>query len=699
MSDQPATKRQKHVTTACLNCRKRKIKCDASTPSCSNCMLYTQECVYRHGLDKRKIPMKDRLAAAEAYSSELETLLVANGIALPGQEQEMLPTVPSPAHLRSELSTTGICGYPDQTAISEHKEIPGSSTVDTCPSLIEGSSPLVDQITGSLGSLQLAEDGQLRFYGATSNLHILTKETRVSAQRHGLTQPNEVDDILRAAGVGHFVDPELEEHLIKLYFCWEDPSIHFVEQDVFYRERKRCKANFGTSKLYSEVLVNAMCAVGASFTSRHCIELPEPLVDFFASRSRALLDIELDSPTISTVQSLGILSGVESIRKLDARGWLYSGMAVRLATDLGLHLDSQFYVDAGIIGEEEASLRKVVFWGVFIHERMWSLYLGRPVSLNENAITIPRYVARQTNTRYWQPYTDEEDDTVFPPLLDPIEELHSFNASLCAKMARVRDTLYSDSPLASSSPRQLHDFASDMRSELLDWHVALPEALRVDLSSIVAFYVPHVLQLHMQYHTLMILVNRPFFAENTPSIPNITLSDPRIGRPTCTESARAISRLLQIYRRLFNFRRINIQAVHLIFTASLIHALNACQATTDPSLRNYAWNDLETCQQALSEMSTGFQSAARALQVVNGIKSELLTATRKGVKRSAYFGATMNEGELSKKRQRPDGSQRSVSTFTESVDTAQDQPILDPSLNLVDSIFWSEMMSLDFPRF
>jgi hypothetical protein len=135
-----------------------------------------------------------------------------------------------------------------------------------------------------------------------------------------------VQATLDAAGVGHFVDTELEDHLIKLYFCWEDPSIHLVQEDVFYRERRKCKSGDYVSKLYSEVLVNSMCAVGASLTSRHCVELPEPLVDFFASRARALLDVELDSPTLSTVQSLAILSGVESIRTLDARGWLYSGM-------------------------------------------------------------------------------------------------------------------------------------------------------------------------------------------------------------------------------------------------------------------------------------------------------------------------------------------------------------------------------------
>ncbi len=45
------------------------------------------------------------------------------------------------------------------------------------------------------------------------------------------------------------------------------------------------------------------------------------------------------------------------------------GMAVRLAVDLGLHLDVHDYTEAGIIGPEEEELRSTVFWGAFVHDR------------------------------------------------------------------------------------------------------------------------------------------------------------------------------------------------------------------------------------------------------------------------------------------------------------------------------------------
>lgn len=75
--------KSKHVTTACLTCRKRKIKCDTGNPSCSNCTLYNEECTYQRGIDRRKISSKDRILALEAYVRRLESLLEMYGIALP----------------------------------------------------------------------------------------------------------------------------------------------------------------------------------------------------------------------------------------------------------------------------------------------------------------------------------------------------------------------------------------------------------------------------------------------------------------------------------------------------------------------------------------------------------------------------------------------------------------------------------------
>lgn len=95
-SESQAKRPAKHVTTACLGCRRRKIKCDGGVngvnPRCSNCVLYGQECVFQHGVDKRKIAPKERLQSLTSYCQQLESLLIASGIDLPS---------PPPMHVQT----------------------------------------------------------------------------------------------------------------------------------------------------------------------------------------------------------------------------------------------------------------------------------------------------------------------------------------------------------------------------------------------------------------------------------------------------------------------------------------------------------------------------------------------------------------------------------------------------------------------
>lgn len=43
---------------------------------------------------------------------------------------------------------------------------------------------------------------------------------------------------------------------------------------------------------------------------------------------------------------------------------------MRLATDLGLHMDAAPFAERGLIDLEEARLRSSTFWGTYAHERL-----------------------------------------------------------------------------------------------------------------------------------------------------------------------------------------------------------------------------------------------------------------------------------------------------------------------------------------
>jgi hypothetical protein len=125
-----------------------------------------------------------------------------------------------------------------------------------------GGTTIPDNITNSLaarmGSLQIAEDGQLRYYGPTSNLHLYhngLQSLSRSTIRHVSTEGSEV---LKRAGLDQKIPLSVEMHLAHLYFSWEDPAIHVVDEEIFFLEKQKGIAGNKNTPYYSETLNNAM---------------------------------------------------------------------------------------------------------------------------------------------------------------------------------------------------------------------------------------------------------------------------------------------------------------------------------------------------------------------------------------------------------------------------------------------------------
>jgi len=97
----------------------------------------------------------------------------------------------------------------------------------------------------------------------------------------------------------------------------------------------------------------------------------------------------------------------------------------------------------------------------------------------------------------------------------------------------------------------------------------------------------------------------------------------------CTEAAQATVKLLQLYRKQHTLRRTNVQIVHLVFTASLIHIYNTC--STSGRAAEKAMADLQFCTQALGEIGTAYKNSSRALEVVICIRLEW-QRTRNGLR-------------------------------------------------------------------
>ncbi|KAG0158221.1 hypothetical protein PDIDSM_5734 [Penicillium digitatum] len=490
----------------------------------------------------------------------------------------------------------------------------------------EAENDVIEQLSNRIGTLKIAGDGHLRFFGATSNLNLVDVSATQQRQRpDARTVRHDGQDILNHLRVGQPVDQVLEDHLVELFFTWQNPSTYIVDKGMFISARDKWRNELDDTPFYSEVLTNAMCAIGSAFEARYhptFITFPKSLSEFFADRAKALLEIELDSPCVATVQALVILSSHEGASNRDARGWLYSGMSMRLAFDLGLQLDMTTYIKKGEITQLEADVRRATFWGSYVADHFWGFYLGRPFRMNAGDIGVskPGSALCPETEENWHPYGHPAAHVRYQNgLRNPMELICRQFVVLWEMISPVGHILYGCSDI---SRHDLQRITYQVTEDLFAWKANLPSSLQIDLDDDTSPILPHLMMLHMQYHQIIIFFHRPWLSKSY-----IQPRSPRQGpgyhhaRRMCVESATAVARLLQLFEKHYTFRRMNNQVVAIIFSAALMLLFVTVSSSpmspgkqdgspTHPrSTEMVAY--LNLCFRALDELGQSFDNAKR----------------------------------------------------------------------------------------
>lgn len=124
----------------------------------------------------------------------------------------------------------------------------------------------------------------------------------------------------------------------------------------------------------------------------------------------------------------------------------------------------------------------------------------------------------------------------------------------------------------------------------------------------------HVLTIYhsLMYHTSYILLFRPFLSAKKRNLFQWLL--PRTPYEICRESAMSIATLISLYRDRFSLRCIVNLSVHVLFTASTVLLLDASSSNED--IRKKALLSLNTCTNALDEISIAWPNAGRSAKVI-----------------------------------------------------------------------------------
>lgn len=190
------------------------------------------------------------------------------------------------------------------------------------------------------------------------------------------------------------VSQELKDHLIDLYFTWEQPWLQLVDEGLF---RQSMPTN---GRYFSPLLLNCILAIGSRYSerleTRSSPSDPNTAGRIFLEMAEVLLHFDLRSPSITTIQSLGIMAMIYVVSVSstyiicarsnlargkaigsDAKGWLRHGMAIRLALDMGLNLDSAMLGRSHALPDEEKDLLKQIYWALYCTDKLWASYTGR----------------------------------------------------------------------------------------------------------------------------------------------------------------------------------------------------------------------------------------------------------------------------------------------------------------------------------
>jgi hypothetical protein len=482
--------------------------------------------------------------------------------------------------------------------------------------------------------LSLDERGQLGVFGPTSALHSSSPVTSGFSRESEYWEP--IRNQLIASAIlqrqkEHSLggmptiggEPsELAMHLLDLHWNRQHHTFLLTYRPAIMRDL----VTGGPS--CSEFLLNAIFACVSKFSDR--LEVRDNPTEsetagrrFFVRCDEMLArDSLLGTSSIPTLVGLLLLGSTFNARGLASKGWLYTGYALRMVYDLGLHLDCKKVGG----NAEEIEIRRRVFWGAFICDKLQSLYLGRPITMQLRDTHVSRdLLDTLEENELWAPYVD----TKYPQntrghiaIPTPIYSISTFQ-QLCLLskiMAKITNRFY----VIGATTDNTRSYLTSVQDALTIWYTSLPSHLVFEPwsteSAKRATPAPNVIMLLSTYNTLVILLHRPFLFGHLRSA-----TPPTNSWEYCTTAARNITILASTYQATYSLRRAPYLLSYAVYVACTIHARKI--AARESGRRDENASALITSLRCLDELTvpnSGVSNPAgiiRRLMAVNGISN------------------------------------------------------------------------------
>ncbi|KAH8801521.1 fungal-specific transcription factor domain-containing protein [Xylogone sp. PMI_703] len=326
-------------TISCVNCRKRKLKCDRIKPACATCVRAKQPCEYPER--KRNVGSKRRnMRELEARLAQVETKLVAE--------------------------------------VNKVKNLASSSAPQISQAPVESNDTSMDLESGDNDNSD------------TSNIQQEMPEPSFNIHAYGPTHPfhDSYSQELTSLGIEEALPPvEMCEELTQLYFEQCHPQVPLIHKGRYIAALKLPPSMRPPICLQYAILATA-AVVSDKYANYHGV---------FYQRSRKYLEqTEMKGngelyTSVRYVQTWHLIANYEAKQTYFTRAWMSSGRCTRLAQMLGLHnLDSEYPNYKTMLAPPrdwiETEERRRAFWGAFYGDRWASSGTGWPMLIDETGI-------------------------------------------------------------------------------------------------------------------------------------------------------------------------------------------------------------------------------------------------------------------------------------------------------------------------
>ncbi|BCS30594.1 Zn(II)2Cys6 transcription factor [Aspergillus puulaauensis] len=623
----------RHQKAVCSTCRRRKSRCDGGIPRCSACAASSSTCRYEKApsiayvrcLQSRIHDLEAKLENAETASSPPSSLLETS--AFTNQDDNSI-----------SLNARGAVIYHNQTS-AIHEDPPDAShqSPDSAPQ--PSTSAAAEKTTSDTRRHLVANAA------AQKDLELLT---------------------LNATSPQADVPPEISNVLLRLHWCWLHPSFLFVYRPAFTRDLLQSALQVHDTTYCSATLFKVLCAHSCRFirdpealwSSEKQNENFTQLCNRLMTEAKALLAMEtLKQPSIPTIQALLQQSARDIACGQSSSSWLYSGMAFRMAIDLGLHVSPDILQrHSPTLSTEDVEIRKRLFWSLYSWDKHISLYLGRMPNFVTGSESVSlEFLDDFTDNDPWEPFYGPNPASnelpAYPAVPGHIVSCFTQLCKLCKLISQMLLNLYSSSSVSDtqSSPSARAAAFVHIDRKLQEWHESLPSFLHISPDNIPELSPPpHITSLNLMYHTTLILLHRPLVSSGQA----LSSDASRKSWEICRSATTTIYHLLQMYIKTFGFHHITYMNSYCTYTAATtaVYQLETSDFRPDHDHTNEAvWTELRFLLDILQRTSSAMPGLNRSIDIIRTRIKRILDRQAARQLESLFPAQTQSVGHTSRR--------------------------------------------------